>query len=327
MKIVLSLMLTFTLAISCKNSSQQEKVTSQDKTETQVDDDFIFPYKLSLAQWSVHYRIQQGEMDPMDFADYAKNMGFDAIEYVDQLYERDESVPYKEGVMKLANSWKERNEAAGINAILIMIDSADELADPSEAKRAESIEKHKAWVDAAVLLGAKTIRVNLFGLTEPKAWHDASVASLKDLSTYAASKNITIAAENHAQLSNDAAKLAAVIAEVNMPNCGTLPDFGNFCVRREGGARWGPAPCVEEYDRYQGIAELMPYAKGVSAKSSDFDEEGNEKSTDYYKMMQIIKDAKFSGYIGVEYEGDVIDPAPGIEATRDLVIKAAREAN
>ncbi|NNM23842.1 MAG: TIM barrel protein [Flavobacteriaceae bacterium] len=327
MKIILSLVLIFTLAISCKNSSEQENVTTKKNEVAQAETEFVFPYKFSLAQWSVHYAIQQGKMDPMDFAAYAKKMGFDAVEYVDQLYQLDKSLSYSEGVMKLAQAWKEKNDAAGVETVLIMLDTAGELADPSEEKRKEAIAKHKVWVDAAVLVGAKAIRVNLFGLTEPEAWHDASVTALKDLSNYAAEKNINVAVENHAQLSNDAAKLAAVIEAVNMSNCGTLPDFGNFCVLREGGSRWGPAPCIEEYDRYQGIAELMPYAKGVSAKSSDFDENGNEKRIDYFKMMQIVKDSNFSGYIGVEYEGDVIDPAPGIIATRDLVIKAAKQAN
>jgi len=326
MKTILSLALIFTIAMSCKNSSEKENEISQNESETIVEDEFVFPYKFSLAQWSVHYAIQEGDMDPMDFAAYAKKMGFNAVEYVDQLYTLDESLSYAEGVMKLAAAWKEKNEAAGVETVLVMIDEAGELADLSEEKRIESVKKHKAWVDGAELLGAKSIRVNLFGLTEPEAWHNASVVALKDLATYAATKNINVAVENHAQLSNDAAKLAAVIAEVNMPNCGTLPDFGNFCVEREGGERWGPAPCINEYDPYQGIAELMPYAKGVSAKSGEFDENGDEKRIDYYKMMQIVKDANFSGYIGVEYEGDVLDPAPGIIATRALVLKAAEQA-
>lgn len=228
--------------------------------------------------------------------------------------------------MKLAAEWKKKNEEHGVEADLIMIDRAGELADPDPEKRKAAVEMHKNWVDAAEFLGTPALRINLFGLTEPEAWHKASVESLKDLCAYAATKNIKILTENHAQLSNDASKVAAVMAEVNMESCGTLPDFGNWCVMREGGARWGPAPCIEEYDPFKGMAELLPYAGGVSAKANDFDENGDETGIDYYRMMQIVKDSGFSGYIGIEFEDEVsMDPSEKILATKALVIKAIEQ--
>ncbi|MEM7186182.1 MAG: sugar phosphate isomerase/epimerase family protein [Bacteroidota bacterium] len=327
MRTLSSLLLLCLLVISCNNSEKKEKETAKSTTETMTETNTESPYKYSLAQWSVHLPIKNGTMDAMDFADYAKKLGFEGVEYVDQLYELDDSLSYKDGVMKLAGQWKERSAAAGVENVLIMIDRAGELADPSEEKRKEAIEMHKNWVDGAELLGAKALRVNLFGLNEVEAWHNACVASLKELAGYAATKNIKILVENHAQLSNDASLVAAVIEAVNLPNCGTLPDFGNFCVEREGGERWGPAPCIKEYDAYKGIAELMPYAGGVSAKSNAFDENGDETEIDYYRMMQIVKDAGFSGYIGIEHEDKVTaDPTAGIMATKALVIKALEQA-
>jgi hypothetical protein len=106
--------------------------------------------------------------------------------------------------------------------------------------------------------------------------------------------------------------------EVGMPNCGTLPDFGNFCMRREKGDMW-ESPCVEWYDRYKGVTELMPFAKGVSAKSHEFDSNGNSQETDYRKMLQIVKSAGYTGYIGVEYEGSGLPEHEGIRATKKLL--------
>jgi len=66
----------------------------------------------------------------------------------------------------------------------------------------------------------------------------------------------------------------------------------------------------------------MPFAKAISAKSHDFDKDGMETQTDYVKMMQIIKDAGYRGYIGIEYEGEILDAAASIKAIRDLLLKA-----
>lgn len=326
MKKTFLILLSFSLLIACKNDTKEASVADDESTKE------ILPslnIKYSLAQWSFHVPIQKGLMDPMDFAERSKALGFDMIEYVDQLYTLDSTLTYQEGVMKLAMAWKEKNDEFEVAPGLIMIDRAGELADPDEEKRKEAIIMHKYWIDAAAAIGSPAIRVNLFGLTKVEAWHNACVASLKELGAYAAEKNILILPENHAQLSCDADLMVAVIKEVNMPSVGVLPDFGNFCVEREGGSRWGPAPCVKEYDRYEGIRKLMEVSRGfVSAKSQNFDENGDETKINYYKMMQILKDAKFSGYIGVEYENDDFeDPSEGIMATKNLVMKAFEKAN
>jgi sugar phosphate isomerase/epimerase len=324
---IASLLLICSLVISCKNTSEKEIEIAKTEAASGEIMQHLSPYKFSLAQWSIHLPIRRGTMDAMDFAEIAKKLGFTGLEYVDQLYEIDKTIPYREWVMNLAKAWKEKSDATGMENVLIMIDRAGELVDPSAEKRKEAVERHKIWVDAAEYIGAPSLRVNLFGINEPEEWHKVSVISLKDLSGYAATKDIKILVENHAELSNDAGKLVAVIKEVNMPNCGTLPDFANFCVKREGGSRWGPAPCIEEYDPYKGIAELMPYAGGVSAKSHLFDENGDETEIDYYRMMQIVKDANFSGYIGIEHEDKVSDdPTKGILLTKALVIKALAQA-
>ena len=203
--------------------------------------------------------------------------------------------------------------------LIIMIDGQGDLATADANARKEAVENHFKWVDAAAAMGCHSIRVNLSGTQEPEAWVEASVDGLTQLSTYAKDKNINIIVENHGGLSSKGELLATVMTKVNMDNCGTLPDFGNFCIE------WGEWPeCNEWYDRYKGMSELMPFAKAVSAKSHDFDEKGEETHSDYTKMLQIVKDAGYSGFIGVEYEGSELSEEEGIIATRDLLLNTAK---
>lgn len=95
-----------------------------------------------------------------------------------------------------------------------------------------------------------------------------------------------------------------MMEQVNHPRLGTLPDFGNFCIQRSTPESQTPegraaVRCIEEYGRYQGVRELMPYAKVVSAKSHDFNAQGNETNIDYRQMLQIVKDAGFRGFVGI----------------------------
>ncbi|MEJ2114402.1 MAG: TIM barrel protein, partial [Flavobacteriaceae bacterium] len=192
--------------------------------------------------------------------------------------------------------------------------------------RDEAIRRHSMWIDAAAKLGCSSVRVNLSGgeaEKDPAQWHANAVDGLGRLAAYGATKNINVIVENHGGLSSEADKVVAVLKEINLPNCGTLPDFGNFCIIGSSSAQW-ETPCEKAYDRYKGMKELLPFAKGVSAKSYTFDENGNEETIDYYKMMKIIKDSGYKGFIGVEYEGSILTEDEGILATKDLVIKATQ---
>ena len=282
-------------------------------------------FKLSLAQWSLHRAILETKaLNPLDFAQKAKELGFDAVEYVNQLYAAEMG---RYGFDNLITELKRRSADNGVANVLIMIDNEGELAALSKAGRDAAITNHSRWVDAAAELGCHSIRVNLFGTGAEhdfSIWKQTSAEGLGRLAQYAAKSGINVIVENHGGLSSDAGKLIEVIKAVNMPNCGTLPDFGNFCIKREGGERWG-APCIGEYDKYKGVAELMPFAKGVSAKSYDFDSSGNETTIDYARMLKVVKDAGYTGYIGVEYEGSRLSEDVGIRATRDLLIKTAAQ--
>ncbi len=308
---------TISLFSSCKKNKGQEATTEVVNTQ-----DTVF-FKLSLAQWSLNKSIRFEGKDPTDFAQRASELGFDGLEYVSQLYKnRLDSI----GMDSLLVVLKAKSDKYKIENLIIMVDGEGNLASTDEKERDQAVENHKKWVDAAAYLGCHSIRVNTFGTNDPELWVDATTDGLRKLSQYAATKSIGILVENHGWLSSDAPKVVEVMKAVNMDNCGTLPDFGNWCVKRKDGEKWGE--CIEEYpDMYQGIQLLMPYAKAVSAKSYDFDENGSETKIDYKRMMQVVKDAGYDGYVGVEYEGSRLSEEEGIKATRDLLLKVAKELN
>ncbi|MDC7994852.1 sugar phosphate isomerase/epimerase family protein [Altibacter sp. HG106] len=311
---------------SCKDQPTTSEPVAEEPSETPDASEPFF--KISLAQWSLNEPIRNGEMDPFTFAAKAKELGFEGIEYVSQLYTpflatfEDKEVAMDSLVAKLNRETATHN----IEDLIIMIDAEGELAFNDRNQTRDAINNHKRWIDAAEALGCHSIRINLFGEEDPEAWKRNSVRSLKALGAYAAPKGVNVIVENHGGLSSNASVLAEVMTEVNMDNVGTLPDFGNFCLQREGGARWG-APCIEEYDKYKGVEELMPHAKAVSAKSYAFNDAGEETTIDYTRMLQLVKEAGYTGFIGIEYEGSELDPVTGINKTRELLLSAAAQLN
>jgi len=315
-----SIALLFLGTYACKevktnNSENAESVTTIEKTSEPF-------FKLSLAQWSINKMIREGGVDPYKFAEKAKNMGFKGLEYVSQLYPADlENNEYSaEAMASFVEKCNAEAKKHGMTNVLIMIDRQGNLAVDDAIERQEAVERHYKWVDAAAAMGCHAIRVNLAGSSVPEDWKKNSVDGLSKLSAYAKTKNINVIVENHGGLSSNGALLADVMKTVNMDNCGTLPDFGNFCTDRN--EDWS---CNAEYDKYKGVSELMPYAKAVSAKSHDFDAGGNAIDIDYKKLMKTVKDAGYTGFIGVEYEGSILDEEAGIKATKDLMLKVAKE--
>jgi len=255
-------------------------------------------FKISLAEWSLHKALQAGKMDNLEFPAFAKGCGIDGVEYVNQFFKdkaRDE---------KYLTELKKRCSDEGVTSVLIMVDGEGNLGDPDDAKRKQAVENHHQWVEAAKFLGCHSIRVNAHSEGSREEQAKLAADGLRRLSEFAAPHKINVIVENHGGLSSDGAWLAGVMKAVDLPNCGTLPDFGNF----------------HEYDRYKGCAELMPYAKGVSAKSHEFNAAGDEVRTDYFKMMKIVLDAGYHGYVGIEWEGGKPeDEREGIMLTKKLL--------
>jgi L-ribulose-5-phosphate 3-epimerase len=261
--------------------------------------------KISLAQWSHNKaffgRTGVAKKDPFRFAEIAvKDYGINGVEYVNQFYkDKKADDAYLKDLRKIADD----NQ---VTSVLIMCDGEGDLGDADAAKRSKAVDHHKRWLEWAKYLGCHSIRVNAKSAGSYDDQIKLAAEGLRKLSEVAAAHKLNVIVENHGGLSSNGAWL---------PNCGTLPDFGNFTVRNG-----------EVYDRYKGVDELMPYAKGVSAKSHDFDADGNETHTDYKKMMDIvIKKHKYSGWVGIEYEGSKLPEADGIKATLKLLQKCLKE--
>ena len=276
-------------------------------------------FNISLAQWSLNKSLFDKKLDNLDFAKVTRETyGLEGIEYVNQFF-KDKATD--------ADYLKQMNERAadnGVEQLLIMIDGEGDLGNTDTKARKMAVENHHKWVDAAKTLGCHSIRVNARGEGAEEEVSKAATDGLAMLSEYAKGAGINVIVENHGSYSSDGEWLATVIKNTGMDNCGTLPDFGNFCITRDKDD-W--RKCLDEYDRYQGMKDLMPYAKAVSAKSYDFTADGWVKETDYKKVLQTIKDAGYTGWIGVEYEGSELSEEEGIKATIRALRMAGKEVS
>jgi sugar phosphate isomerase/epimerase len=292
---------------------------SKSKKSTPPQEESV--YKLSLAQWSFNKSFKSGDVSPYEFAKMASELGFEGLEYVSQLYT---DVMESEDKPVAIQAFVDKNNALAaqykIKNVLIMVDDEGDLSTSDENSRLKAIENHKLWIQAAHKMGCSAIRLNLHGEDDVTLWTTNSITSLQTLSEFAKPLNVNIIVENHGGNSSNASLLMNVINQVKFDNCGTLPDFGNFCLSKD----WGSLKdnkCNNPYDPYLGVSEMMPKAFGVSAKAYDFDTDGNETILDYQKLLSIVKKSGYKGFIGVEYEGDHLSEEEGIIATRKLIEK------
>ena len=291
------------------------------------------PFKLALSQFSLASQFWTKQLDPLDFPQKTiKTFGIPGLDYCSMFFAD------KAKDATFLNELKKRALDNGCYNLRIMIDGEGVLGDLNNDIRNKAIENHYKWIDAAATLGCPMIRVNVEGEGDHNEVAKAATESLQKLLEYGRKSNIDIIVENHVGISCNGAWLAAVMKQVNSKHCGTLADFGNFCVNRTKPptndiAGYMQTKCVEEYDRYKGIEELMPFAKGVHAKTHVFDANGNDTETDFAKMFSIIKASGFKGWVSVEYEGGVIkmytkddkylDDDAGVLATKKLIEKVA----
>ena len=275
-------------------------------------------FKISLAEWSLHKTIFGKKLDHLDFAKTAKHdFGIEAVEYVNQFFfEKAKDQTY------LAEM-KKRADGEGVKSLLIMIDREGNLGDADDAKRTKAVENHFKWVEAAKFLGCHSIRVNAGSSGTYAEQVKLAADGLRKLSEFGAQHELNVIVENHGGLSSNGKWLSEVMKTVNHPRCGTLPDFGNFGINRDKG---------EWYDRYEGTAELMPFAKAVSAKTYDFDDAHPlvtfdtkwMKETNFLKIMKIVLAAGYQGYVGIEYEGTKVDEHTGIRKSKELLERVAK---
>ena len=266
-------------------------------------------FKISLAEWSLHRALQSKEIDHLDFYSVAKKeFDISAVEYVNTFFFN------KARDATYLKEMKTRADDLSVKSLLIMCDNEGNLGDPDDSKRKTAVENHYKWAEVAKFLGCHSIRVNARSEGSYDEQIELAADGLRRLAEFGDSIGINTIVENHGGLSSNGKWLSAVMEKVDHPRIGTLPDFGNF---RLDGEEW--------YDRYQGVRELMPYAQAVSAKSHEFDSDGNEINTDYYKMMKIVLDASYNSHVGIEYEGTAHSEMEGIRLTLEL-LKKVRES-
>lgn len=292
-------------------------------------------FKIAVSQFSFASQFWTQQLKPLDFPAKAKELGITGLDYCSMFFAD------KAKDAQFLKDLKRRAADMGSYNLRIMVDGEGVLGDLNEATRLKAVDNHHKWIDAAAALGCPMIRVNVEGDGDAKDVANAAVDSLGRLIEYGKGHNIDVIVENHVGISCNAGWLAGVMKQVNSPHCGTLADFGNFCINRTKPetndiAGYMKTKCLEEYDRYKGIAELMPFAKGVHAKSHVFDAGGNDTETDFVRMFKIIKDSGFKGWVSIEYEGGLLkmytkdnkylDDYAGTTATKNLVEKAGRMA-
>lgn len=292
-------------------------------------------FKLAISQFSFASQFWTKKLDPLDFAAKSKELGITGLDYCSMFFaDKAKDAAY-------LNDLKKRAADNGCYNLRIMIDGEGVLGDLNYSVRMKAVENHYKWIDAAATLGCPMIRVNAEGDGDKDAVAKAAADSLGKLIEYGRKQNIDVIVENHVGISCNAGWLAGVMKQVNSPHCGTLADFGNFCINRtvpetKDIAGYMKTKCIEEYDRYKGITELMPFAKGVHAKTHLFDANGNDTETDFYRMFKIIKDSGFKGWVSIEYEGGLfkmykpgspyLGDYEGVAATKKLVEKAGAMA-
>lgn len=264
-------------------------------------------YPISLAQWSLHRTIRSGELDPLDFAKITRETwDVGGIEYVNSFFKE------KVDDQAYLNELKSRASDHDVRSLLIMVDGEGAMGAPDEAALRQTVDNHRRWLEAAKVLDCHSIRVNAQSEGTPDEQRDRCVRGFHQLLPYADDLDLDVIIENHGGLSSNGAWLASLIVAVDHPRLGTLPDFGNFILN------WDTR---EQYDRYVGVAELIPYARALSAKSHDFDEQGEETGTDFARMLTIARNGGYQGWVGIEYEGETLSEQEGITRTRDLLIR------
>ncbi|WP_167604760.1 sugar phosphate isomerase/epimerase family protein [Maribellus sediminis] len=263
-------------------------------------------FKMSLAEWSFHRALFANEMSNLDFPRVTRELGLEGVEYVNQFFkDKAKDEKYLAELKKIA-----KNE--GVKNVLIMCDGEGMVGHPEKAEREKTVENHKKWIDAAAFLGCHSIRVNAGSRGTYEEQQKLAADGLRMLCEYGDTQKINIIVENHGGLSSNGEWLSGVMKMVDHKRVGTLPDFGNFTINNQ---------TRETYDRYKGVELLMPYAKGVSAKSHVFDKNGDEAEMDYYRLMKIVDEAGYKGFVGIEYEGSELPEKEGVIATKKLLEK------
>ena len=255
--------------------------------------------KFAVQQYSFNRQLRSGELDLLDFPKtVVEGTGIRGLEYFNGHIED------KGGNPGYFRDLRKRTDDLGATNTMMLCRSKPALDSKDPRERAAAVEGYRPWMEATRTLGGFCIRVDVRSPGDPEEQKRHAIAGLRDLCEVAHDDfELDIVVENHGNHSGNGAWVAEVMKAVDRENCGTLPDFQNF----------------SDYDPYQGVEEMMPWAKIVCAKSKGFDADGNEVNVDYRRMLKIVKDSGFLGWIGIEFEGHDVEPVEGILATKRLI--------
>ena len=260
--------------------------------------------KIAVSSYSFSGVTQTGEYNQFTIIQKAKDMGFDAIEFVD-IIPHDESTPV-EYAKKL------RAECARVGLpVSNFTFGADFINCPDI--HAE-IERVKSMVDMADILGAKSLRHDAT-VGKPGVSFDKVLPVLADacrqVTEYAAQKGIVTMVENHGFFCQDSRRVEQLYNAVDHPNFGLLCDMGNFlCADENPAESFG---IVAPYARYV-------HAKDFHIKSADQSNPGagffQSRNGTYLRgaiighgnvpvkhCLTALKRAGYQGSIAIEFEG------------------------
>ncbi len=259
--------------------------------------------EISLQQYSFNGMFKARTLDPLDYPKFAvEKTGIKALEYYNGFFED------KLGDAKYFAEMTKRGLDLGVENQLMLCRSTPALdsADPKERKKAAAVLTR--WAEVAKVLGCHSIRVDCRSKGDRGEVKKQAVEGLNQLCDLLKPMAMNAIVENHGNWSSKGDWVKEVMQAVKRDNCGTLPDFGNF----------------NDYDKYQGVKDMLPWAKAVCAKVHKIKANGEAEATDFLKMLQIIKDGGFKGYLGIEFEGHN-DPVAGVLGTKKLIQKTLKK--
>lgn len=255
-------------------------------------------FTMGLSQYSLRELFKSGELDPMDYPQFSvDNFGIKAIDYWEG------GLP-KEKLDDMGYLEKIRSRAAdaGTDLFLLMTGAVN-----GAAKDLDGNKKIVQAVKRAQALGARYLRVFVWA-PDKDVTGEGAIQALKPLSDAAAGHGVKLAIEPGASKNTQQGDYLAKVAKgVNHPNCVLMPDFGKL-----------------RGDIYAGTEAMMPFSEVVSCKMHSFDDAGNQPDFDYTRLMKIIVDSSYKGILAVEWEGKVLEPVPGVLASKKLIEKSLR---
>jgi len=296
--------------------------------------------KISLQCFSFANVLMNGKLSILDFPKMVReDFNIEAAEYWNIPFIQRRTDP------RFIKEINKRTSDYGLKNTIMLVDLFDlktreskSISHADKKKRMEAIEEHKQWIEMAKSIGCQSIRLNLWTEEkDPLEVKKISQDGLLQLLEFSTKMDISIVIENHGGFTSDAAWLVDLIKSINDPKLGTLPDFGtsNFCIQRaeaKDESQIFSYDCINQYDKYKGVEQMLPYAKGISAKAISFDENGEEDTTDFKRMINLIKNNSFKGYMAIEYSGGFmkmygdkkkkyLSSRDGVVATKKLIEK------